>query len=542
MKRMRIDGRPKQWYFVFIVVLLLIPLLHFFSSGATPKKTGAIAADADFLAGSYSLSNDINHLIYCARAYMVRPDNDYWEEFDAYSTTVTKNELNLYNKAAPGEERKELENLINLTREYIFFMQDKVAAAETADPASDLGIYREQHDVLATRLQEAVGDVPLARYENLQREAGSLETLGQGIGIASSVLLVLVLISLFVGTRKFIYPALVRSGYTEDITGSARFAVLIIDQRGKIAKVNPAAERLFGLRAGEIMDRPLNDITAEHPPLLTLTQPLLDVLVKQKRVADYQVLYADRGQKTSINADYFPLYYADKLTGAAMTAYSAEISRNNRDLFDAIESERKKISIEIHDWIGRSMSPIIHSLDYVMRAAEGKIPDPVYDDLVRLRGHCQTAAIDMRGIMNDIHPYLIDKVGLVSALESYTIYFEEMHGIAVYMYYQNRDFKLDKRTQIIVYRIIQETLVNASKHSNASEVDIYFKEEGNTLKIEIIDNGEAPQQFKEGTGLWGMKERANLIGGDLVYGSTESGFSIILTVPLAAAAGDVSDG
>jgi signal transduction histidine kinase len=75
------------------------------------------------------------------------------------------------------------------------------------------------------------------------------------------------------------------------------------------------------------------------------------------------------------------------------------------------------------------------------------------------------------------------------------------------------------------------------KHSNATEVDIYFKEENNTLKVEIMDNGQVPEDYAAGKGLWGMKERANLIGGDLVFGGDESGFSVILTVP-ASTEGD----
>jgi signal transduction histidine kinase len=139
--------------------------------------------------------------------------------------------------------------------------------------------------------------------------------------------------------------------------------------------------------------------------------------------------------------------------------------------------------------------------------------------------------------MNDIHPYLIERVGLISALESYVANFEQMHNIRVYLYYQNKKLHLKKEAEIIIYRIVQEALSNVIKHSNATEVDIYFKEENNTLKVEIMDNGQVPEDYAAGKGLWGMKERANLIGGDLVFGGDESGFSVILTVP-ASTEGD----
>jgi signal transduction histidine kinase len=170
-------------------------------------------------------------------------------------------------------------------------------------------------------------------------------------------------------------------------------------------------------------------------------------------------------------------------------------------------------------------------LDYILRAND-QLQESVYTDLSRLRTHCQTAAMDMRSIMNDIHPYLIDRVGLISALESYVNNLEQMHGINVYMFYQNRILKTDRASEIMIYRIIQEALINVVKHSRASEVDIYFKEERETLKIEVLDNGSPPGDIVAGKGLWGMKERANLIGGDIVYSGGEAGFSLVLTVPI----------
>jgi signal transduction histidine kinase len=64
-------------------------------------------------------------------------------------------------------------------------------------------------------------------------------------------------------------------------------------------------------------------------------------------------------------------------------------------------------------------------------------------------------------------------------------------------------------------------------------VDIYFKEIDGSLQVEIADNGTPPKDLVMGKGLWGMKERANLIGGDLVYNSGAHGFTLTLTVPVA---------
>ncbi len=526
------SNKLKNWYLLFIFVLLLVSLLNLINSITTSQRVKKISAGNEFLAEAGSLSLDVARLISNAHAYIIHPQDRYWEKFNEYGVTVIREEMDLYNKAHNGEEREKLQGLTGLTREYISFMQDEVVPAKKLDPTLDLGIYLEQHEELAARLQESLDQFQSARYESLKRDTASMAAFGNIVVIASLVVFLLALVLLITGLRKIIFPMLVRYGRSDAVIDSARPAVLIVDQRGRITKVNQAAEKLLQVPAAEMIDRHLDELTARHPPLLNLTKYLLDVLLEQEKITNHQTVYFGGGQKTMVSADYYPLYYLGKLTGAVMFVYASEISRDKRYLFDAIESERKKISIEIHDWIGRSMSPIIHSLDYIMRAAEGKMPGKIYEDLVKLRGHCQAAAMDMRSIMNDIHPYLIDKVGLVSALESYVNQFEQMHNTSVYLFYQNRNINLDKRAEIIVYRIIQEALVNVSKHSNASEVDIYFKQEGDTLKINIVDNGDAQEHFVAGTGLWGMKERAGLIGGDLVYESGKPGFSITLTVPL----------
>ncbi len=523
----------RRWYLLFIAILLAIPLLHLFNSITIPPKIKKISTGYEFLADSGSLSVNIARLISNGHAYIIRSDDGYLEKFNEYATTVTREEMSLYNGALTGEEKEKLAGLINLTREYITFVKDKVAQAKKLDASADLIIYLEQHEELAARLQETSSQIQSARHDILKRDTSNIVFRENIVNIAATLLFLLGLVLLIVGTRKLILPMLIKYGRSDTIIELTRTAVLIIDRRGKITKVNQAAEKLLQIPAAEMINQPLNDMTALHPPLLTLTKFLFDVLLKEEKISNNQTAYCSGGPKTLISADYFPLYYFGKLTGAAMIAYSAEISKDKRYLFDAIESERKKISIEIHDWIGRSMSPIIHALDYTMRSAEEKMPGQVYKDLVRLRGHCQAAAMDMRSIMNDIHPYLIDKVGLVSALESYAHNFEQMHDVKVYLFYQNKNLHVDRRTEIIIYRIIQEALVNVGRHSNASEVDIYFMEEDDILKVEVVDNGDAPDNFAAGTGLWGMKERAGLIGSDLVYDSGESGFSIILTVPLA---------
>ncbi|SFR13528.1 ATP-binding protein [Desulfoscipio geothermicus] len=511
-----------NWILALIILLLLVPLLLLYNTQISPQKVQDISTNFDLLKEHQQLSLNLGHLVFNARGYVIYKDDRYLDKFNEYGLRVIKQELDLYNRAGSDRQKKELKELIDLTREYTSLMrQDNID-----------GLYREQYEPLAIDLQQIASRLLMERQADIKRNTLNAMALENSTGAAAAFLILLSLALVITGFLKIVFPMLVNHDRMAGLFDHIHDAVLVIDHRGVITKAGKASAKLLDIPASGVTGRLLNEVTVQYPPLQNITKPLFSVLLKGKALSNKQAVITGRGKRTFVNVDYYPLYYGEKLTGAAMVAHPVEMQKNKRHLFETIEAERKKISIEIHDWIGRSMSPIIHSLDFILRAHAEKIPADVHDDLVKLRNHCQTAAMDMRGIMNDIHPYLIDKVGLIPALESYVANFEQLHGINVYMFYQSRDLNIRKVAQIIIYRIIQEALSNVVKHSDASEVDIYFKSDTDALRVEIMDNGHAPGEVAAGKGLWGMKERANLIGGDLVFSNTESGFSLTLTVPL----------
>ncbi len=385
---------------------------------------------------------------------------------------------------------------------------------------------------MSAELKEKTDTVSALRKDKINKDSSNIISLETKKRILSFILIFSSLLLLIAGTRKFLLPILTEFNRMEQLTAQTKSAALVTDSKGQVKIINKEAEKLLGISAAGIKGRTLNEIATLFPYTQNIIQPLFNVILDKKEINDHQTFYDRTGHKTLLTIDYIPFFMNNSLTGAAIIARPVEIHRDKGLLFEAIEAERKKISIEIHDWIGRNMSPIIHSLDYTLNTGADKILQDTHNQLIQLRKHCQNAVNDMRSIMNDIHPYLIDKVGLMPALESYTRNFEQTQGIKIYLFYEDRPLDLTKTTQIVIYRIIQEALSNVTKHSNTGEVDIFFAQEDETLKIEIIDNGDTSQEEGDGKGLWGMKERAHLIGGDLVYGFTEGGFAVTLTVPL----------
>ncbi|WP_347490044.1 histidine kinase [Desulfoscipio sp. XC116] len=528
---MAISKSVRNWFYATLVLLLLVPALHLYGTQVTAAKIEALSGNFELLAENYALSPDIGLLVYYAQAYISYNDQNFLDKFNEMSTTLIKKELDLINRADKEARKAELKKMVLLTQDYVAYVRGEVAPLIRSGNREDFeALYREQYDLLAMQLLDTSRRLLIEHQSTVAKTAAGEEQLLDKTGFLASVLVLLALGVTALGARHLLYPLSINYSHAQKLLDHTRDAALVIDPRGNITRVNPAWAELMHIPVSAIEAESLNGLHVKYPKTQGLTQPLFNVLLDHKKILNNQVILNEAEEKTFINIDYYPLLDFNKLTGAAMLAHPVEMHKNKQYLFDTIEAERKKISIEIHDWIGRGMSPIIHSLDYILRAHR-QIPEEVYADLAKLREHCQNAAMDMRSIMNDIHPYLIDKVGLIQALESYVSNFEQMQGVRVYMFYKERTFNVRKTAEIVIYRIIQEALSNVVKHSSATEVDIYFKVENDILKIEIMDNGRPPENLTAGKGMWGMKERANLIGGDMVYAGDESGFALTLTIP-----------
>ncbi|MEW6171578.1 MAG: PAS domain-containing protein [Bacillota bacterium] len=519
------------WIGAALILLLVVSVLLLVNEFyMAPQRINDLARFSDQLTKCYQISLNVERLVSSAENYMLYNNHRYLDDFRRYSLETLREELDLYNTADSSTKRK-IADLIEENRKYLSFVEKEVVRPELENNHYNASL-RLEHEDLAASLRNKARIAVSAIRNKVDRISTSVMAGEKRKKLLLFLLSFLPITLLVIGSCGVAIPMFVQNSHLKSLTANLRSAVIITDQRGVVRKINTAAEKLLNINSGTVLNKSLNEILGHFPPLQSVLQPFFEVILHKKQLTNYQTVYTYGGRKIFLTIDYYPLFVLDKLTGAVMVALPEESQKDKSLLFDSIEGERKKLSIEIHDWIGRYMSTMIHSLDYVLRQNGEGLPEPVRENMVRLRNQCQNAAMDMRSIMNEIHPYLIDKVGLIPAVESYVSYFETTHGIKVYLYYSDRTLTLNRREAIVIYRIIQEALTNVAKHSEATEVDIYFSLQNEVLRIEILDNGRPQTELAEGTGLWGMKDRANLLGGDLVYGYTDAGFAVTLTVPL----------
>lgn len=518
-----------------ILILIMLPALLLLYTGFTlPAQMSLLQQELHNRSKYRELLADIYNLNTSVQEYILFGDSQALNNFHYYSSEVIKREMEIY-ATEKHSLKQDVAELIVLSKDYVSFVDRELVPVMKpgGNGANDsrevmLWRYRDYSHQLVNRANSLDES---GRQEN----KASLELIIKLLDRKGYLMLFLALLSLgssFYGVA-LLWPWLIRHISLGYVAKDTQKAVMIVDRKERILYLNPIAEDIFAMNLKSVSGKSLGEILNQYPHMQNVVQQLQNTLSKNEKVSDYTVNYSAGDKKLLLAVDCNPVYLLKMQAGAILAARKTTRAKDGNILLETIEIERKHLSIEIHDWIGRYMSSIIHSLDYILRTNSKTLPEEIKENLILLRSQCQNAAIDMRSIMHDIHPYLIEKVGLIPALESYGNNFERLHNIKVYIFYSRRSLPLEREKEILIYRIIQEALTNVARHSKATEVDIHFAENNNTIKIQVIDNGGAEENtLSPGKGLWGIKERAGLLGGHIVYGFQDGGFSITLTLPL----------
>lgn len=199
------------------------------------------------------------------------------------------------------------------------------------------------------------------------------------------------------------------------------------------------------------------------------------------------------------------------------------------------EFERTTIAREIHDELGQQLTALKMEIGWILHKQNKKekaIVTKLNDMLSMSDGIINT----IRRISSDLRPAIIDDLGLIAALEWKCNDFEEKMGIPCKFTSSVHERKFENSFGINVFRILQETLTNVSRHANAKSVSVSVSENEAELFLEISDNGKGIDNEKiakgKTLGILGMKERAVLLGGSLnIEGIKNNGTTTKLIIP-----------
>ncbi len=211
----------------------------------------------------------------------------------------------------------------------------------------------------------------------------------------------------------------------------------------------------------------------------------------------------------------------------------------------AQEEESRRVAMDIHDGPAQSLSNLILKCEICERLIDFDL-EKARETIKELKQLVRLSLKEIRKIIFDLRPMSLDDLGLIPTLERYVENFMAETKIDVVLDLYPKTYKLDSIIEVAVFRIIQEALNNVQKYSNATQVCINLKIKNDVLIGAIMDNGvgfdvdavlnnKKSDKNSGGFGLYGMKQRAELLNGRLkVQSQLNQGTIIRLEIPLCS--------
>jgi signal transduction histidine kinase len=231
------------------------------------------------------------------------------------------------------------------------------------------------------------------------------------------------------------------------------------------------------------------------------------------------------------------------LTGFSMIRWNrrlfarmAELSERRSELAQKLiatqESTLRYISRELHDEFGQ----ILTAMGAMLGRAGAHAPEgsSLRTDLQEVRQIAQDTLDRVRSLSQALHPVMLDEAGLESTLDWYIPTVERQTGIAISYRKEGNPFAVDAGAAVQIYRVLQEALNNVARHSGAKQAWVRLRFLPSELELQVEDHGAGfnGQPARQGIGLVAMRERAELMGGRIVFSiPSAGGTKLRLTAP-----------
>jgi len=207
-----------------------------------------------------------------------------------------------------------------------------------------------------------------------------------------------------------------------------------------------------------------------------------------------------------------------------------ELRLLSSQLLTAEENERGRIARELHDGLGQSLSAIKFKLEEVLSAVGKRVGEADVKSLGATISLVQNAVEEVRRITMDLRPSTLDDLGILATITWFSREFQQIYS-AIKV---EREINIDENDvpeslKIIIFRVLQEALNNAAKHSEADLVHLRLAKTEESLELAVEDNGKgfeveealAVPSSERGFGLGSMRERTELSGGTFVIDSVK---------------------
>jgi two-component system, NarL family, sensor kinase len=236
---------------------------------------------------------------------------------------------------------------------------------------------------------------------------------------------------------------------------------------------------------------------------------------------------------------------------------SSSIAKNNARLFEQLtsniqrlqsmskgvirmqEEERSKISRELHDGIGQSLTALKMNLDFVVADLHKQISAESNRQLEDARKMAEQSLAEVRELSRLLRPRMLDDLGLLPTLRWFARTFSKRTGIKVALHANGARPSLDSEIETMLFRVTQEALNNIAKHSRSKTAQVSFTCAPRFIRLRVQDRGvgfdtgnlEKAEADDFGSGLSGIRDRVTLWGGKFAIHS-EPGAGTILNIEI----------
>lgn len=193
--------------------------------------------------------------------------------------------------------------------------------------------------------------------------------------------------------------------------------------------------------------------------------------------------------------------------------------------------ERNRISRELHDSVGHTLSTIIIQLQALPHMMH-KDAEKTIKMVDKLIDFSKNGMENVRRTIKELKPTDFDKYQGIFSIKELIFNYEKLTHIKINFITFNEAIELNSDESFVLYRIIQEALNNASKHSKASNINLSLQGDDKNIRLYIKDDGIGAHSLSQGFGLSNMEERVKKLGGTIEFNTgTSKGFEIIANIP-----------
>ena len=205
-------------------------------------------------------------------------------------------------------------------------------------------------------------------------------------------------------------------------------------------------------------------------------------------------------------------------------------------LIEAQEEERSRIARELHDDICQRLALLSMELEQANRGSNSTGGSAKIEEI---RRHCAQIAGDVQALSHKLHSSKLEYLGLAPAIRSFCREFSQQHDVSVQFEDENVPGFLPRDISLSLFRVTQEALQNALKHSGVRRFSVSLRGLGNEVQLEVSDLGAGfdveRAKLDRGLGLVSMQERAHLVHGSFtIESAVNGGTKILVRIPLPA--------